>query len=179
MSTQEQNHMPEINYIYLCPTHVVVDTLDGYTFAHDGSGVLFDGPRAAAYAEARNNEQNPGFKSYQVFYLADVPTFEPRTRPDSPRWVCGGCGQEWPAQSSAQIIAQNARAAVTHPGIGCQPTQDSTGLPHYWEPPTPENIKEMQTSQCDAFDCDDQHELAHKLTEQMNAVDPIAGVDGE
>jgi hypothetical protein len=140
----------ELRYIVQRPTHVVVDTIDGYTFNKDASGELFDGPRAAAFAEARNNEQNPGYKSYEVFYLSEVPSFEPKPRPDSPRWVCGGCGQEWPAQTSAQIIAQNARAAVTHPGIGCQPTQ-----------------------QCDAFDCDDQHEV-RRDTASLPVVDEEA-----
>ena len=130
----------EMRYIVQRPTHVVVDTIDGYTFNKDETGQLFDGPRAAAFAEARNNEQNPGFKSYQVFYLADIPSFEPTPRPETPRWVCEGCGQEWPAQSTAQIIAQNARAAVTHPGVGCQ-----SAYPPVDEP-------------CDVFDCVEKHD---------------------
>lgn len=108
----------EMTYMYQCPTHVVVDTIDGYVFKGDADG-LFDGSRAVAFAMARNMEQNPGFRSYQVFRLVAEASFAPRAE-DSERWSCQGCGQVWPVRDSAQIIAQNAKAASVHPGEECR-----------------------------------------------------------
>lgn len=50
-------------------SHVTVDTLDGYTFWRDANGEMFTGATAQAFAEQRNAERKPEYRSYQVFSL--------------------------------------------------------------------------------------------------------------
>jgi hypothetical protein len=61
--------MAEQAYIPQCPTHVVVDTIDGYVFKGDSLGDLFNQERATAFAAVRNAELKPEFQSYKVFAL--------------------------------------------------------------------------------------------------------------
>jgi hypothetical protein len=174
----DQSDPRESAYMYKCPTHVVVDTLDGYVFKGDSSGELFDGPRAVVFAEARNMEQNPGFKSYEVFRLVPEVSVMPAVDDGkiTYKWNCRWCGQEWPVRTTLQITNQNTQAAIIHPGQECQP-DDRGGVPV----PTDELQAwkaEVVTSQCDAFDCDDQHELAHKPSAH-SVTFPVTVVDGE
>lgn len=53
----------------VCATHVVVDTTDGWTFWKDENGKLFNEQSATAFAEARNAEMKPQYRSYKVFRL--------------------------------------------------------------------------------------------------------------
>jgi hypothetical protein len=48
-------------------THVVVDTIDGYTFWQGADGKLFGQAAAEAFASARNAEMKPQFRSFRVF----------------------------------------------------------------------------------------------------------------
>jgi hypothetical protein len=153
----KQNNPREMTYLYQAPTHVVVDTIDGYVFKGDASGQLFDGQRAVAFALARNNEQNPGFKSYMVFRLVPEVSFEPVIEDVPVQWNCQRCGQGWPAQTTAQIISQNAKAAVMHPGEEC--LSDEAGYAEL----------NAGQEQCDTFDCDDEHPHVIKLPDP----DPI------
>ncbi len=50
-------------------SHVVVDTIDGYTFRAGSDGVLFTEATATAFAAERNAEMKPQYRSYQVFAL--------------------------------------------------------------------------------------------------------------
>jgi hypothetical protein len=148
----------EISYIWQQPTHVVVDTIDGYTYKGDATGVLFDGPRAVQFANTRNNEQNPGFKSFIVFRLEQEASFEPVFDNITPQWSCRACGQEWPVRSSAQAISQNAKASAMHPGEDCQPgdegfTPTPAGELVAWQP-----APELNPLACDVFECHGMHE---------------------
>jgi hypothetical protein len=61
------------------PTHVVVDTIDGFTFTHDASGVLFTKGTATAFAREANAAgerigagpvlRKPGSQAYALFSL--------------------------------------------------------------------------------------------------------------
>src|SRR5581483_12449060 len=55
------------------PTHVVVDTRDGYTWAKDGHGQPLTEETAAQMAQAYNDEMKPEYRTYQVFKLVHVP----------------------------------------------------------------------------------------------------------
>lgn len=56
----------------MMPTHVVVDTTDGYTFKNGSDGVLFDQRHATAFAAQRNADLKPAYRgAYQVFRLVD------------------------------------------------------------------------------------------------------------
>lgn len=144
-----ENPDPPISYIWQQPTHVVVDTIDGYVYKGDTTGLLFDGPRAAQFANIRNNEQNPGMRSFIVFRLEREASFEPVFE-TTPTWVCRGCGQGWPARTSAEILSQNAKAALMHPGEECQP-EDAPGQVLVWVP------ADGTPHQCDTFECDGTH----------------------
>lgn len=50
-------------------THVVVDTHDGYTFAKDQEGNLFDQASAIRFATLRNREMKPEHRKYRVYRL--------------------------------------------------------------------------------------------------------------
>jgi hypothetical protein len=69
------------------PSHVVVDTRDGYVFRTDSDEYLFDAETAAAFAKRRNPQLNPELGSYWVFKL--VPEASPEqlgddtARPDT------------------------------------------------------------------------------------------------
>jgi hypothetical protein len=66
--------------MYQCPTHVVVDTLDGYVFRAGGNGILFDKQSATEFASLRNSERKPQYQSYKVFRLVE----ESRNGADQP-----------------------------------------------------------------------------------------------
>ena len=53
------------------PTHVVVDTADGYTFNNDGNG-LMDKEHALRFAEKLNGERKPAFRTFHVYELVMV-----------------------------------------------------------------------------------------------------------
>jgi len=55
------------------PTHVVVDTRDGYTFARDHRGALFTAETAREMADLRDAELHRDFRTYKVFALTEVP----------------------------------------------------------------------------------------------------------
>jgi hypothetical protein len=145
-----ENPDPPISYIWQQPTHVVVDTIDGYVYKGDTTGLLFDGPRAAQFAHTRNNEQNPGFRSFIVFRLEREASFEPVFDNPTPTWNCRGCGQEWPVRSSAEAISQNAKAAVMHPGEDCRPATTELEV---WAG----MAQTADHHQCDTFECDGTH----------------------
>jgi hypothetical protein len=63
--------MTEQAYIPQCPTHIVVDTIDGYVFKGDSLGDLFNQERATRFADERNAEMKPEYRSYRVFALVD------------------------------------------------------------------------------------------------------------
>lgn len=58
------------------PTHIVVDTRDGYDYRAASDGVLFGAETARAFAEQRNAELKPEFRTYVVRRL--VPDETPR-----------------------------------------------------------------------------------------------------
>jgi hypothetical protein len=51
------------------PTHIVVDTIDGYVFSANRYGVLFDKEDAVRFARERNAEMKPQHRTYAVFRL--------------------------------------------------------------------------------------------------------------
>lgn len=51
------------------PSHVVVDTTDGYVFRAGSDGELFTLETAAAFARERNAEMKPEYRTYAVFRL--------------------------------------------------------------------------------------------------------------
>lgn len=51
------------------PTHVVVDTIDGYTWAKDMRGESFTQLTATGFARAMNQTRKPGHKTYALFRL--------------------------------------------------------------------------------------------------------------
>ena len=51
------------------PTHVVVDTLDGYTWSRDEESRPFNADTAVEYARERNEALVTTHRSYQVFVL--------------------------------------------------------------------------------------------------------------
>ncbi len=65
------------------PTHVVVDTRDGYVFRNGSTGELFGLSQAQAFARERNAELKFEYaSSYQVFVLVPVPLdFKPQAVP--------------------------------------------------------------------------------------------------
>lgn len=75
---------------YRVASHVVVDTLDGYTWWRDKYGKMFDERTAADFARKLNNECKPEYRTYQVFRLVptsaatgDRAVAAPRTSPES------------------------------------------------------------------------------------------------
>lgn len=48
------------------PTHIVVDTRDGYLYRAPSDGVLFTAATARAFAESRNAEMKPEHRTYAV-----------------------------------------------------------------------------------------------------------------
>lgn len=76
----------------MMPTHVVVDTTNGYTFKNGSDGVLFDQRHATAFAAQRNADLKPAYRgAYQVFRLVDP------VDPEQDNQLCAVCG----AQTSA------------------------------------------------------------------------------
>jgi hypothetical protein len=65
----------EIILIY--PTHVVVDTRDGFTWARDGDGTPFTEGTARAFTAQRNAELAEPGRTYRTFAL--LPMLEERT----------------------------------------------------------------------------------------------------
>lgn len=57
------------------PTHVVVDTSGGYTWAFDADGKPFVEATAGRFAVARNSEMKPPFQTYRVFALTPADPF--------------------------------------------------------------------------------------------------------
>ena len=51
------------------PTHVVVDTTDGYVFSAGSDGKLFTELTVKIFASMRNAEMKPEYQSYVVFML--------------------------------------------------------------------------------------------------------------
>ncbi len=51
------------------PSHVVVDTIDGYVFKAGSDGELFTLETATAFARERNSERKPQHRTYAVFRL--------------------------------------------------------------------------------------------------------------
>ena len=73
------------------PTHVVVDTCDGYVFRSGHDGVLFTVDSAQAFADHRNAEMKPEYASYAVFKLVKCDARRPATqseRRDAARASC-------------------------------------------------------------------------------------------
>lgn len=56
-----------------CPSHVVVDTKDGYVFSSDSNGTLDSHERAMAFRDERNAEMKPEHQSYEVYALVHCP----------------------------------------------------------------------------------------------------------
>ena len=54
------------------PTHLVMDTRDGFIYSRDSSGRPFNKERAIQFARDRNSEMKPGYRNYAVFELAPV-----------------------------------------------------------------------------------------------------------
>lgn len=50
-------------------THVIVDTIDGYVFWKGSDGEFFTAETAQEFADHRNAEMKPEYRSYQVFTL--------------------------------------------------------------------------------------------------------------
>lgn len=48
------------------PTHVVVDTRDGYVFSKDSYGRPFNGSLAHMFANSRNMEKPGTYKAFQL-----------------------------------------------------------------------------------------------------------------
>jgi hypothetical protein len=65
------------NWTPVHSSHIVVDTIDGYTFRSDADGHLFTRDSAHAFADRRNSEMKPQFQSYRVYRLT-------LDRPDQP-----------------------------------------------------------------------------------------------
>jgi hypothetical protein len=58
------------------PTHIVVDTQDGFVFSKDADGVLFTESIAWSFANKRNLERKAEFRTYQVFELVSKGTID-------------------------------------------------------------------------------------------------------
>lgn len=54
------------------PTHIVVDTKDGFVFSRDRYGNLFDEENATRFAEIRNHELPDEHRTYVVCIVAPV-----------------------------------------------------------------------------------------------------------
>jgi hypothetical protein len=57
----------------IVPTYVVVDTIDGYVFADDGTAKFDDSgkERAFKFADTRNKEMKPEYQTYKVYRLVE------------------------------------------------------------------------------------------------------------
>lgn len=54
------------------PSHIVIDTADGFVFARDRYGNLFDEQNANLFAEARNEGQRAERRTYVVAVVTPV-----------------------------------------------------------------------------------------------------------
>lgn len=54
------------------PTHIVIDTADGFVFARDGEGHGFTAGTAAHFASLRNSELAPERRTYVVATVTPV-----------------------------------------------------------------------------------------------------------
>lgn len=53
------------------PTHVVVDTRDGYTWAFDADAKPFTYHTASKFADVRNSERKPETPPFKLFRLKE------------------------------------------------------------------------------------------------------------
>lgn len=56
------------------PTHIVVDTRDGYLFGAGSDGIPFNLATATKFTKTRNSNQKPEYRTYEVFELNLVNT---------------------------------------------------------------------------------------------------------
>jgi hypothetical protein len=60
------------------PTHVVIDTRDGYVYRAGSDGILFTGRTARAFRDHRNAGLKPEHRTYEVFSLVHCPGLRER-----------------------------------------------------------------------------------------------------
>jgi hypothetical protein len=82
------------------PTHVVMDTSDGYIWWRTSMDVPMTLVLATAFAHDRNAEMKPEHRTYRVYALTEVPAAEPQPRKF----------EDWPARALAHVERAAERA---------------------------------------------------------------------
>ena len=80
------------------PTHVVVDTHDGYPFWAGADGELFTLESATAFARERNAEMKPEHRTYALFRL------EPEYMQEEGNLPLAGYGKSYTLSDDGKVV---------------------------------------------------------------------------